>query len=192
MRPVENIEVELAFPSGYYVQVIEEVPGRGEVREFARDGRVVDGGVLLEVTPEAGDQWMGLVAYAPESVSAARSGIYSTPVRTQLCVVARGDAHFIDAEDPDRWWVLDDGPVVAVCSAPAAGLLILATPWKVIGVGADGVAWRTSRIAINGISLGEVTDGELRGVADPDDDESQDFVIELRTGHHRGGFPFPG
>lgn len=192
MRPVENIEVQFGFPVGYDVQIVDELAGRGAVREFARDGRVVDGGVLFEVTPEAGEQWMGLVAYAPESVSAARSGIYATPVRTQLCVVARGDAHFIDAEDPEQWWVLDDGPVVAVRSAPAEGLLVFATPWKVIGVGADGVAWRTSRIAIEGISLGEVTDGELRGVADADDGESQDFVIELRTGHHRGGFPFPG
>jgi hypothetical protein len=192
MQPVEHVKVEVAFPAAYDVQVAEELPGRDAVHEFARDGRARDGGVLIEVIPERGEPWVGLVANAPRSVSAAHSGIYSTPVRRQLCVVARGDAYFIDADDPKQWWALDESPVVAARSAPADAMLVLATPWKAIGVGSGGVAWRTSRIAIEGIALGEVTDGHLVGIADPEGDESQEFAIELRTGHHRGGFPFPG
>lgn len=192
MRSVDEIAVELAFPAGYDVRLLEELQGGGGPEHvFARDGRVVDGGVLIEVGG-AGGAWSGLVANAPESVSGAHSGVYSTPASSTLCVVARGDAYFIEADAPERWWMLEDSPVVAVRCAVAEKLLVLATPWRVVAVGEAGVAWRTSRIAIDGIALGGLAGGELGGVADPGDDEAEDFVVELRTGHHRGGFPFPG
>jgi hypothetical protein len=182
--------VELGFPSDYDVRVLDELPGgRSLDHEFSRDGRVVDGGVLVEVITKGGE-WDGLVANARESVSAAHSGIYSTPSPHVVAVVARGDAHFIDVNAPERWWVLEDSPVVAVRSAASDGLLVLATPWRVAAVGPDGVVWRTPRLAIDGIGLDEPSDGEISGVADPDD-EQQGFVIDLRTGLHRGGFVFP-
>jgi hypothetical protein len=189
---VNDITVELAFPADYHVRVLEELPAGSAAIEFARDGRVGDGGVLIEVITPMGEVWSGVVANAPESVAAAHSGIYATPAPGQVCVVARGEAYFIDTADPARWWVLEDAPVVAVRSAPSDGVLVLATPWKVVGVGADGVRWGTSRIAIDGIELGEVAEGRLTGTADPHDYESREFVIELSSGYHRGGFPFPG
>lgn len=67
----------------------------------------------------------------------------------------------------------------------------MVAPWNVVAVGAEGVAWRTSRLAIDGIALGGISDGKLVGVADPRDDEAQGFEIELATGRHRGGAPFP-
>jgi hypothetical protein len=189
---VDEIAVELGFPADYEVRLMGDQPGGGGVdRVFARDGRAVDGGVLIEVAGARG-AWSGLVANAPESVSSAHSVVCSTPAPSVLCVVARGDAYFIDADAPERWWVLQDSPVVVVRCAPAEKLLVLATPWRVVAVGDAGVAWRTSRIAIDAIALGEIADGQLAGIADPEDDEAQDFVVELRTGHHRGGFPFPG
>ena len=192
MRPVDDVAVELAFCAAYGVRLLEELPGAGGADYvFARDGRVVDGGVLVEVTGARGT-WSGLVANAAESVSGAHSGVYSTPSPSTLCVVARGDAYFIDVDAPDRWWALEDSPLVAVRCAVAEKLLVFATPWRLIALGDSGVPWRTSRIAIDGIALGRPVGGELAGVADPGDDEAREFVVELRTGHHRGGFPFPG
>ncbi|EHN12316.1 hypothetical protein PAI11_07780 [Patulibacter medicamentivorans] len=52
------------------------------------------------------------------------------------------------------------------------------------------MAWRTPRLAIDGIELAAPTDGELRGIADPRDD-AEEFVVDLRTGRHEGGFSFP-
>jgi len=192
MRPPDEITVELALPAAYDVRLLTEIPGHGGVDHiFARDDRIVDGGVLVEVGGGGGG-WTGSVANGARSVAGAHSGVYSTPSPSTLCVVARGDAYLIDAESPERWWVLEDSPVVTVRCMVAEKLLVFATPWRVIAVGEEGVAWRTSRIAIDGIALGEAVGGELAGIADPDDDEAQDFVVELRTGHHRGGFPFPG
>jgi hypothetical protein len=191
MSRVDDIAVELALPADYGLRLLDELPGSGGADHvFSRDGRTIDGGVLIEVFG-AGAGWTGLVANAPESVSAAHSGVYSTPSPVVLCVVARGEAYFIDVNAPDGWWALEDAPVVVVRCAVAENLLVLATPWRVIAVSDSGVVWRTSRVAIDGISLGEPAGGELVGVADPDDDEARDFAVELRSGYHRGCFPFP-
>lgn len=130
------------------------------------------------------------MASAPESLPTAEFGIYATPSPYVVAVIARGDAYFINVRAPERWWTLEDSPIVAVRSAADSGLLVLATPWRVLAVGTDGVAWRTPRLSIDGISLGEPADDVLHGNADPQD-EAVDFVIDLRTGHHRGGFVFP-
>lgn len=190
--PMQSVKVELAFPAEYDVRVPMELPGRSPAIEFAGGGGSRDGGVLVEVTGPSGDTWSGVVASAPPTVSAAHSGVYSTPAPGQLCVVARGEAYFIDAADPARYWRLEDAPIVDVRSVLDDGVLALATPWKVIGIDAQGVKWRTSRLAIDGIELGDFSDGWLRGVADPRDYESREFIIEVRSGYHRGGFPFPG
>lgn len=182
--------VEMEFPPTYDVQVLEEMPARrGVEHQFARDGRIVDGGVLIEVVSESG-RWDGLVANAPDSLPSAVSGIYSTPSSHVVAVIAKGDAYFIDVEDPEGWWALEDAPIVAVRSAVGDGLLVLATSRRVVGVGADGVVWRTPRLAVDGISVGQPAGSELSGVADPRD-EHQEFVIDLRSGKHRGGLPFP-
>lgn len=86
--------------------------------------------------------------------------------------------------------MLEDAPIVAVRSAVNDGLLVLATSRRVVGVGADGVVWRTPRLAIDGIGLEQPSGGGLPGVADQRG-EDQEFVIDLRSGQHRGGSPFP-
>ncbi len=192
MTAVNDITVELAFAADYEVRVLEHLPATSTAIEFAREGRVSDGAVLIEVVTPTGDVWSGVVAKAAKSLAAAHSGVYSTPAPDQVCVVARGDAYFIDARDPTRWSLLEDTPVVAVRSAPTDGLLVFATPWRVVGVDYAGVKWRTSRIAVDGIRLEDVANGQIRGVADPHDQESRKFFIELSSGYHCGGFPFPG
>ena len=47
--------------------------------------------------------------------------------------------------------------------------------------------WKTRRLAIDGLRLDESQSGLVAGVADPQDVEPGDFVINLRTGSHEGG-----
>jgi hypothetical protein len=81
--------------------------------------------------------------------------------------------------------------VVAVKPILRENILLLATPWNVTGIGGQGVAWTTGRLAIDGLRLDESQEGWVAGVADPKDAEPRDFVIDLRTGKHEGGVPFP-
>jgi hypothetical protein len=182
------LEIQLGFPAAYSVAEVPELPAAGGVREFAPTARIVDGGVLFEVVATHG-VWTGLAANAAERIAIALSGIYSTPSPTTVCVVARGDAYLIDVEQPEHWSVLEDAPVVAVRSAVDDGLLVLATPRRILALGPGGIAWKTPRLAIDGVEIGTPVDGHLRGIADPRD-EAVEFVVNLRTGQHRGGYSF--
>ncbi|MGH2708856.1 MAG: hypothetical protein ACRDJK_11250, partial [Actinomycetota bacterium] len=102
------------------------------------------------------------------------------------------DASLVDVDTPERFEILDTaGPVVAVRPVVSDGLLLLASPWAVTALGEDGVRWQTGRLAIERIRLDEIEGGRLAGVADPDDDEPRDFVVDLQTGRHEGGALFP-
>jgi hypothetical protein len=83
--------------------------------------------------------------------------------------------------------VSTEGPVVGVEQLVEESLLILLTPWSITAVDVEGVAWTSRRIAIEGLRVDEVSEGWLRGVADPDDEEPYDFAVDLRTGEVVGG-----
>lgn len=186
------MRTDVAFPAEYEARVLEEQPGGGVSYVFGRDGQPAGGAeVLIEVVPRGGEPWVGAVRRPPTTVKGALTAAYPTPHPGRVCVVAGGDAYLIDVDRPDEFEVLDaGGPVVAVHPVVSESVLLLASPWVVTAVDANGRAWQTGRLAINGLRLDEVEDGYLAGVADPADDEPRDFVVDLRTGRHEGGVPF--
>lgn len=117
----------------------------------------------------------------------AVSGLVPTPDPDGLCVLVRGTAYLVDVTDRSYRPAVASAPVVAAVQVLAAGVLLLATPWRVIGIGPDGVAWRTGRLAIDGLRLDEADESRLIGVADPESAETREFVIDLRSGAHEGG-----
>ncbi|MGH9155949.1 MAG: hypothetical protein ACRD1K_08995 [Acidimicrobiales bacterium] len=184
-----SIKFDALFPAGYEVRVIESAPADALV--FERPGSVHSGEVIVEVTTDGGRCWVGAARAGGPSVRGALSGVFSTPAKTGLLLLGRGDAYFVDVEAPERFEAIDSGgPVVAVRPALDEGLMLLASPWTITALGDDGVRWQTGRLAIEGIRMDEVQAGQLAGVADPGDDEPRDFVVDLHTGCHEGGVPF--
>ncbi|MGH3117440.1 MAG: hypothetical protein ACRDQ2_10080 [Gaiellales bacterium] len=178
-----------AFPAGYEVVVIESAPDDAFV--FGRPGSIHSGEVVVEVTTDGGRCWVGAARAGEPSVRGALSGVFSTPAKTGLLLVGRGDAFLVDVNAPERFEAIDTGgPVVAVRPVVDEALLLVASPWVITALGEDGVRWQTGRLAIEGLRLDEVEAGRLAGVADPDDDEPRDFVVDLHTGRHEGGVPF--
>lgn len=144
--------------------------------------------VLVEATTDEHTTWIGSFRRPPPEVARTHSGIHSTPNPDRMCVVVSGDAYLIPVHDPQKYELAaTGGPVLQVRAATHEGLLLLASPWVVTGVGSEGVRWQTTRLAVDGIRLDEIREGWVAGVADPEDEEPSDFVIDLRTGHHEGG-----
>jgi hypothetical protein len=132
--------------------------------------------------PNDAEAWTGVFAKKSDLSSKARTGVYTTPDPCQICVVAQGEAYVVDAFEPARFKVLPAAPVMEVHSVVERRLLIFVTPWELLAWGPDGMAWRTTRLAIDGIKVTEVTPEEIRGLSDHPDREGLRFAVDLRTG----------
>jgi hypothetical protein len=175
------------FPASYQVRQLDELPASAEVTDLCPAGRSGTGGLIFEVDPGDSDSWVGFAH--PTSIGSrnAVTGLFSTPDPGRLCVIAQGAAYLVDVAIRQFVLISLSDPVTSVTSLTDVGLLLLATPWRVLAIGRDGPAWRTERLAIDGLRLDETRDSRLVGVADPDSPEPRDFVIDLLNGSHSGG-----
>jgi hypothetical protein len=175
------------FPASYQVRQLDELPASTEVTELCPAGQSGTGGLIFEVDPGDSDSWVGFAR--PTSIRSrnAVTGLFSTPDPGRLCVIIQGAAYLVDV--PTRRFVLLSlsDPVTFVTALADVGLLLLATPWRVLAIGRDGLAWQSERLAIDGLRLDETDGSRLVGVADPDSPEPREFVIDLLDGSHRGG-----
>jgi hypothetical protein len=190
MKLTGSPQLERSFEADYYLEPLIDMPSALDY-EFHESGVMPRPDLLLHVTTADGRSWTAGVRAGGPSVASAATGIFTTPNKNRLLVVARGDAYLIDLRDPTDYKALSTGvPVVAVKPVPRENVLLLATPWDVSAIGKDGVLWTTGRLAIDGLRLDESHGGWIAGVADPRDLEPRDFAIDLRTGKHEGGVPF--
>lgn len=173
------------FASEFDATVVEH-PGSVPDHVFAAPGagaRVVE----IEVEPWGESTWTASFA-APDPGVRALSAILGMPSPTGLCVVERGTAFVGDVLTPDAFGVVKTGgPVVAAEELVGEGLLLLLTPWAITALDRHGHRWSTNRIAIDGLRVDEASDGWVRGVADPAEDEPRDFALNLITGEVVGG-----
>lgn len=143
--------------------------------------------VMVVVEPSGDAPWCATFA-APDPGRRALSALLGTPRLSGLCVVERGTAFLSDVYSPEGFEVVPVvGPIVAAEELVEHGVLLLLSPWAITAIGADGPLWVTSRIAIDGCRVDEISDGWIRGVADPDDIEPRDFAVDLATGEVIGG-----
>jgi hypothetical protein len=179
------------FPASYRVRQLDELPASAEITELCPAGRSGPGGLIFEVDPGDSDPWVGFARPTSIRSSNAVTGLFSTPDPGSFCVITQGAAYLVDVAT--RCFVLlsRSDPVIFVTSLTDLGLLLLATPWRVLAIGRDGQAWRTERLSIDGLRLDETDGSRLVGVADPDSPEPRDFVIDLLNGSHRGGAALP-
>lgn len=177
------LTIDKSFPSAYEFELLEDLPpGPLRVHTFSRPGSgPVSSGVLLRVRPEVGDSWIGV--FAPGSLATrATTGVYTSPDPNSLCVVARGDGYLVDTNSPPDFTCVKASPIMAVYPIVGQGFLIFCDPWEVFAYNKNGLLWRTGRIAIDGISIIDISANIIRGVADRMDTPESEFIIELENG----------
>ena len=170
------------FQANYEANVVQELPPTGERQfYFPTECRGV-ADPLIRVRPKGQDAWIGL--FEPGTVvSGAVTGIYTTPKEEELCVVSRGEGYLIDVNHPGTYRKVEASPITTVLSSLPHELLIFADLWRIIAYGADGVRWRTGRIAIDGIRLQGIHEDLLYGECERIDGAGAEFQIELGTGN---------
>lgn len=178
--------IEDRFPSEFDASIVDAFAATPDY-EFVAGGA---GGRSIQVLvdPWVVPAWSASFAASDPGIRAL-SALHGTPLATGLCVVERGTAFVGDVLDPASGFDVVDtgGPVVAAAELASENVLLLLTPWEITAIDADGIRWRSERIAIEGLRVDEASDGWIRGVADPRDVEPRDFAVELSSGRILGG-----
>ncbi len=116
------------------------------------------------------------------------TGVWASPNADEMCAVAGGYAYLVDTTAPERVTQISLRPVTAVRVLEAEGLLLFAGFTNLVAWGADGLRWTTARLSWEGVTLGEVTGGQVHGTGwEMMSDKELPFSVDLRTGSHEGG-----
>ncbi len=119
------------------------------------------------VKPVGAAAWIGSFA-APDPGTRGLSTIVRTPSPQLLCVIERGTGFLVNVRDPDEFEIVPAiGDLDAEATFEEVGLLLLARPWTVTAIGADGVRWTTPRISIDGVVLEGTDQGAVIVTTDP-------------------------
>ena len=179
-----------SFPAEWQVEVLLARPLILPRRHFVYPLQVEEierGALELMVRPAAGEPFLATCALGFAS-PAVPTGVWSCPDPATLCAVAGGYAYLFDTRTPARCQQVEYRPVTEVRPLPAAGLLLFASFHTLEAWGAAGRQWRTARLSWEGVRLGEASAQELQGWGwDMQTDTEVGFVVDLRTGEHRGG-----
>src|ERR1700730_3319285 len=182
------LDVDLKFPRSYEAEEVREIPGAGEldvpVLYFPRPvHRSEHEGLWLRIRAENGKPWIGVFAFGYTSPPAF-SRVVSSPDPERLCVVAKGAAYLVKANEPDRWERIPVSPVLDIRSAPEHGLLILGDFTRLVAYGSKGLVWKSPRICWDDLKIVAVSSDRIEGVgSDPTNlDASRPFAVDIETG----------
>ena len=182
------------FPASWRAEILSAPPLIAPARQFTWPQRVAGeedalarGALLLHVKPASGGSFLATCALGFRAPSAL-SGVWSCPCPDDLLAVAGGYAYLADTLAPDHPLHLPLRPVTQVLPVPDAGLLLLAGFHTVAAIGSTGLLWETARLTWEGVTLGDICDGQLHGFGwDMRTDRELPFTVDLATGQHTGG-----
>ncbi len=184
----------LTFLSTWSAEILSAPPLIAPARQVTWPQRVAGeedalarGALLLQVKPASGGSFLATCALGFRAPSAL-TGVWSCPRPDDILAVAGGYAYLADTLAPDRPLHLPLRPVTQVLPAPDAGLLLLAGFHDIAAIGATGLFWETARLTWEGLTLGDIRDGQLHGLGwDMRTDRELPFTVDLNTGAHTGG-----
>jgi hypothetical protein len=118
---------------------------------------------------------------------AAPTGLWSAPNPEEICAVAGGYAYLIDTTAPERFTMLPYRPVLEIRPLVREGLLLFVGHHSVLAWGREGQAWESEKLSDEGVTIGSVDGGMLRGTGwEMKSDHEKPFVIDLGSGQRLG------
>ncbi|MGA3371353.1 MAG: hypothetical protein ABSC48_06275 [Terracidiphilus sp.] len=182
------VDIDLEFPHSYEIEEIPELPGTGEfnvpVHYFPRSiSRPEHDGIWLCIRPMTGQSWIGVFDFGYRSPPAI-SRVVSTPNDDCVCIISRGAAYIVNAEEPNQWELLDIRPVLDLRLIPEYQLLVFADFTRLIAYGNHQIVWKSPRLCWDYLKILNVSREEIIGVGyDPTNSESESrFAVDIRTG----------
>ena len=169
----------LQFTREYRAEILEEVPGDGQICYFPE--AQCESPLLVRFTLPDGASWVG--GFGGGSLAArACTGVFASPSPTQSCVVSRGRAYLVEVREPGETMVLLSELVTQVVADVPAGALLLADPWQLHAYGTAGLSWSSGRIATEGFQVLSADERIVVVRMEDPDGELEDRRIDVRTG----------
>ncbi len=170
------------FPRLYEIREAGELPGSGRFAEPLLyfpppGGRPEHDGWWLRVKASAGASWIGVFAFGYDAPPAF-SRVIATPDPQRVCVIARGAAYVVKADEPEVWEKIPLFPVLDVRPIPERQLLLFADFTALAAYGSQGLSWRSPRVCWDELQIRNVTHDTVEGTGFG---ESR-FVVDLKTG----------
>ena len=181
------LELDLSFAHSYDVEEPPELPASGTLKlplhYFPRPGaRAEHDGLWLKTVPGRGSPWVGVFAFGYQSPPAI-SRVVSSPDPSRVCVISKGAAYVVKAEDPDSWDRLPVTPVLDVRAIPEHQLLIFSDFTRLAAYGRNGLAWRSDRVCWDSLKILHITRDTIEGSGyDPTKAKDSRFVVDIKTG----------
>jgi len=192
------VDIELDFAHSYEIEELPDLPGTGRLNVpllyFPRPTtRPERDGLWLRIGPATGKPWVGVFGFGYQSPPAI-SRVVGSPDQNRVCVVSRGTAYIVEADNPEIWEELPVMPVLDIRQIPNHQLLVFADFTRLIAYGRDGLVWKSSRLCSDDLTIHEVTDNSIDGVGyDPADSSGKvSFAVDIRTGRSLSPPLFPG
>lgn len=113
-------------------------------------------GVMVEISPNSAEPWIGVFAFGYGLARKAISGILTCPDEYSICVVAIGSAYVTDSRRPSSCVTVPCVPVLGVRPIAHADLLVLWNFTSIMAWGRQGLAWKSKDLCSDELEVGEV------------------------------------
>ena len=180
-------ETDFRFPHTWVAEILPVrpliLPSRAYV--YPQDAEEVERGaleVLLRPASEGAQPFLATCALGFRDPSVP-NGLWSSPNPEEICAVSGGYAYIINTTTPERFTMLPLRPVMQIWPASEASLLIFAGHHSILAWGKDGLAWQSSKLSDEGVTIVSVEDGVLHGMGwEMIADRETEFALDVKTG----------
>jgi hypothetical protein len=142
-------------------------------------------GLVVQFFPETAPAWVG--NFAAGLLVGRPDGVFECHDGRRVLVVSGGDAWVVDPEDPNSPEQIDNW-TTQVIDVPEHKLLILCNPIAFLGLGPNGLVWKSQRISWDGFRGLAVDGAVLTGESwTPVEVAWVRFRLDITNGRHQGG-----
>jgi hypothetical protein len=185
------LKFDFTFPRNYDVKLLDAAPPIHPVEKLHHYPVELEegdrAGIYLRFIPREGGPWTGFFAVGFDSGQVVNA-VCSCPDPDSVCAVAGGYAYVVKAHDPERWFRVEQRPVVDLRALPQQGLLLFTGFISISAVDRQGLKWTTERLSWEGVTVTQISGEKLRGLGwDAMADKELPFEVDLLNGKHTGG-----
>src|SRR6266540_1819093 len=146
----------------FFWKILDELPFDKVVVQFPRNPISYSKGYVIQVIPKNANEWIGNFKGIDQQYF---SGVFVWPETRYICVIARGTAYVVHADNPEIYEELSIVPIIGAHSILEQRMIVFSTFWEISAFGEKGLLWKTQKLAIDGIEIKSIENGFIYGVS---------------------------